>query len=377
MTVRHLRRKRAKKHRLVKQRRRRRLFRGPGPRAAPGCSPFPAVFHSEAPTASEVSRAFVDANGCQVVLNAVNIFPGWEAKHFQSIRAKGFNAIRLLIPWRTYEPARGQINLSAIDAEIAKARDAGLYVMIDPFLTDDWNKPPAWATKTHPSGCVNWAASDQIDYIHTDGKGFLQAIARRYKDNPTVVAYDLVGEPHGTNLASCLLAFYSDLIDWVREVDNDKLVVLEPGWGNNDPSFADVAQLRHRRNVIWSWHDYYAGDGDPGNVFAGYNAASMNSGHQTADGVSGYPNPGDAADFEAQAQQHIAFARRAGIALMGAGEYGINPTTANAAAWMEQKTALYQRHKLSRAWWLYTCGENFALKDANCNWREATRHLGL
>ena len=356
-----------RKKRPGRHRKRRKGFRrGPGK----NCASYPAAFHSEAPTRNEYSRAFVDPAGCQVVLDAVNIFPNWQLPHYHSIRARGFNAIRLLIPWDTYEPARGQIDLGDIDTAVANARAAGLYVMIDTFLTDHWNKPPPWAGNGDPTGCVNWESSDQIDYIHTDGKGFLQAIVRRYKDDPTVVAYDLVGEPHGTNELSCLLGFYSDLIDWVRDIDREKIVVLEPGWGNTDPSTGDPSRLRHRRNVTWSWHDYYAGDGDPGSVFAGYNQWYMNDGHQTGDGVSGYPHPGDAADFEAQTQLHIAFARRAGIALMGAGEYGINPSTDHAEAWMLQKTALYRRHGLSRAWWLYTCGENFGLKDENCNWRD-------
>jgi hypothetical protein len=292
-------------------------------------------------------------------------------EHYQSIRAKGFNAVRLLLPWRRFEPARGQIDLAQVDAAVNNARQAGLYMIIDTFLTDGWNPVPGWVGYSRPTGCVNHESHRMIDAINTDGKGYLQAIARRYKDQPTVAAYDLVGEQWGSNLNSCLLGFQSNLIDWVREIDPDKIVVLEPGWGNSDPTGADVSMLRHRRNVTWSWHDYYAGDGNAGNAFHGYNQHAMNAGNQTHNGTAGYPNPADQPDFEAQILVHVNFAKRAGIALMGAGEYGINSTAANATAWMDQKTALYQKYGLSRAWWLYTCGENFGLKDTNCNWRDS------
>ena len=134
--------------------------------------------------------------------------------------------------------------------------------------------------------------------------------------------------------------------------------------------------LRPRRNRTWSWHDYYPGDGES-SVFSGYNEFQMNDGHQTYDVVSGYPNPSDQADFEAQIRVHFRFARRARIALMGAGEYGINRNAPNAAAWIDQKTALYRKYGLSRAWWLYTCGENFGLKDEDCNWRYTADRLGV
>ena len=308
----------------------------------------------------------------------MNIFPNWTPDHYHSIRAKGFNAIRLLLPWRTFEPARGQFNFGPIDAAVANARAAGLYVIIDTFLTDGWNPVPAWTSRSRPTGCVNQPAYPMIDAINTDGQAYLQAMVSRYRNNHTVAAYDLVGEMWGSNDHSCLLGFQSNLIDWVRAIDTEKIVVLEPGWGNGDPTGADVSRLRHRRNVAWSWHDYYAGDGNSGNAFAGYNQYTMNTGNQVHDGVSGYPNPGDQADFEAQILVHVNFARRAGIALMGAGEYGINAFSANAGAWMDQKTAMYRKYGLSRAWWLYTCGENFGLKNDGCNgWRYTADRLGL
>ena len=101
----------------------------------------------------------------------------------------------------------------------------------------------------------------------------------------------------------------------------------------------------------------------------------MNAGNQVWDGVSGYPEPGDAEDFAAQVEHHSAYARRAGVPLW-IGEYGINPALENADDWVAQKTELYDRLGLGRAWWLYTCGENFGLKDASCNWRPISEALG-
>ena len=52
----------------------------------------------------------------------------------------------------------------------------------------------------------------------------------------------------------------------MREVDRDKIVITTAGWGNTEMSAAQVDPdpLAAHQNVVHSFHDYYAGDGDPG-----------------------------------------------------------------------------------------------------------------
>jgi hypothetical protein len=338
-------------------------------------APFPARLHSDAPGTvnGDVSRAFVDPAGCKVTLNGFNIFPMWtngsglafDRSHYQSIRAKGFNALRFVMPWWYYEPARGSYpHLGRLDQAIALAREAGLYVILDTVHIDGWNKPPAWTGYTASMG-----RAKEVDYVEAQAKGWIQTLARRYKDEPTVAGYDLVNEPP-TSDQNRILRAYSTMISWVREVDPNKIVLTNAGFGNSNmsPAHVDPANLKFRKNVVHTWHDYFAGDGS-GSVSVGYNQYGMNGGNQVWDATKGYPSGTDQADFEAQVKLQTDYARRAGVAVY-VGEYGIAPNARNALAWAEQKTAVYKKHGLSRTWWLYKCQDSdFAPKTASCAWK--------
>jgi hypothetical protein len=329
---------------------------------------FPLALHSEPPGAEgDVSRAFVDPDGEHVTLNAVNIFPiapdsptsGFDADDYRSIRAKGFNAVRFLLPWAVFEPEPGRFQyLEELDRSVRLARDAGLYVVMLNIIVDEWNSPPAWAT-----------GRDKIEQIATGAQAWTQELARRYRGEHAVAAYDLAAELPSTN-QNRLLRVYDRMISWVRAIDPDKILITTAGWGNSDmsPRRANAALIAGHENVVHSFHDYYAGDGNAGSVSVGYDGRGMNAGNQTWDGIGGYPQPGDQADFAAQLEHQAEYARRAGVPLW-VSEYGVNPEAPNAQEWVAQKTELYDRYGLSRAWWLYTCGENFGLKDEACSWR--------
>jgi hypothetical protein len=134
------------------------------------------------------------------------------------------------------------------------------------------------------------------------------------------------------------------------------------------PKRAHPSLLAGEKNVVHSFHDYFAGDGNPETTSLGYNRFGMLADNQTWDGATGYPNPDDRDDLAAHLEHHIEYARRLGVPVW-IGEYGVNPQAENASELMAQKTELYDRYGIGRAWWLYTCGENFGLKDENCQWR--------
>lgn len=342
--------------------------RAGGPRALVSTDDFPVPLRSEPPgSAGDVSRAFVDPDGERVLLNGVNIFPvypdpprlAFRAADYRAIREKGFNVVRFLLPWAMYEKARGRFeHLGKLDAAVRHARQAGLYVVMLNMIVDQWNRPPAWA-----------AGGDKLDRIERHGRAWTQELARRYEDEPAVAAYDLGAELPSAN-QDRVLGLYERLIGWVREIDSDKILITTAGWGNSDMSRArvDPAPLGEHRNIIYSFHDYFAGDGNPHRASAGFNEHGMVGGYQVWDGISGYPDPGDKDDLAAHLEHHIAYARRANLPMWVA-EYGIGPAAENAREWVSQKTKLYDRHGIGRAWWLYNCGDDFSLKDDSCNWR--------
>jgi len=338
--------------------------------------PFPLPLHSDPPSTvgGDVSRAFVDAEGCKVTFNGFNIVPvnrdtgavTWDDSHYQDIRRRGFNALRFVLSWKVYEPQAGKFaHVETIDRAVAAARKAGLYVIFDAIHIDRWNPPPGWVS-----------GGDEIDKVLAGGKSWIQFLAQRYKNEPTVAGYDLVNEPPSFD-QNRILKMYSTMIGWLREVDPEKVVLTNAGRGNSDmsPKSADPANLTQRRNVVHTTHDYFAGDGNTARISSGYADHGGNANNQTWNATSGYPNPSDQSDFDAQLQLQMDYARRADVAYL-IGEYGINAGAANAQEWAAQKTALYQRYGLSRLWWLYACDNRLGIKDKGCKWKGIAGALG-
>src|SRR3954453_1165821 len=134
--------------------------------APPPPAPYPAKFHTTP------AHAFVDGNGIPAKVNGFNIFPvfsdgtRWGSEHYKAIAAKGFTAVRFFMPWAYYEPTKGSFRwLDKLDAAVAAAKTAGLYVVMDFPGTDRWNKGPAWsAVTTAPAGsCVNNDPDRKLD----------------------------------------------------------------------------------------------------------------------------------------------------------------------------------------------------------------------
>ena len=55
-----------------------------------------------------------------------------------------------------------------------------------------------------------------------------------------------------------VLRIYDELITG-RSVDPAKIVLIEPTYGDTPIAGANVANLTHRDDVVWSIHDYFAG----------------------------------------------------------------------------------------------------------------------
>ena len=58
----------------------------------------------------------------------------WDQSRYDQIRAKGFNTVRMVLYWDDFEPSPGafdQTNLATLDTAIARAKAAGLWVVLD------------------------------------------------------------------------------------------------------------------------------------------------------------------------------------------------------------------------------------------------------
>lgn len=241
---------------------------------------FLAVFAVEpaapAPLDTE-GRVFVDSDGRQVLLNAINIGfthrtePGengrnWAWEHggpedFSRIKCWGFNAVRLVLFWACVEPAPGQYDaafLDAVEERLDWAANRDLFVVLD-MHQDLWGAgvpggrgAPAWALlapdAAHVAEGPVWSAayfqSPRVQKAFDafwenrpgpDGAGiqdrFAQAwrhVAARFQGHPALIGYDLYNEPFaGSPVVQAMKRMTAALAPELHEQGVD-LAGLEP-----------------------------------------------------------------------------------------------------------------------------------------------------
>lgn len=175
-----------------------------------------------------------------------------------NIKNMGMNVIRVPFGYRNFQHpdgswvknGSGNIDFSRLDWVISEAGKRGLYVIPDFHI---------WRTQRE---------NYQLISTNTDGGKQAQAqaaaiwtqIAKRYKGNSTIAAFDVINEPTGSYANMMQIALYNA----VREQDADRMIVMESmeanpgslGWNN----------------VVYSIHEY----GMMGTDF-GSNQASFNN----------------------------------------------------------------------------------------------------
>ncbi len=192
------------------------------------------VGESATPFVSINGQQFIDPEGRSMVLHGINVVnkdPGTNylghisEKEFVLFKTWGFNVVRLGIIWDGLEPEPGKYNedyLLGIDEMIQWAANHGIYVFLDMhqdlYSVEFSDGAPSWATITdgqpHETGAI-WSDSYLIspavqtafdnfwnNTLAQDSMGIQdhyinlwKHIAERYKDNPTVIGFDIMNEP--------------------------------------------------------------------------------------------------------------------------------------------------------------------------------------
>lgn len=228
---------------------------------------------------------FVDNLGRQVILNGINVVSKSKEDNYifqsgpefyQNLKNWGFNSIRLILIWDGLEPEPGKYNeeyLKEIDQRIKWAGENGLFVVLDMhqdlYSANYSDGAPAWATldegAPHLTGEV-WSDSYLISpAVHTafdnfwdnkpavDGIGLQdhyaqlwKLIAQRYKDNKTVIGFDLMNEPFPGSMAEkampMLIGAYGNFVyEQTGEIlDQFELATI---WSTTDQRMAAIQQL--------------------------------------------------------------------------------------------------------------------------------------
>jgi endoglucanase len=180
------------------------------------------------------------------------------------IKAAGFNTVRVPLHWGLFVRPGAAMDGSAdvfegpgwalLDRLVGWCRDAGLRVIVD----------------------LHAAPGGQTGVNHDDGTGFpltfyvprhrsltvalWRAIAAHYRDEPTVLGYDLLNEPISpysdeAYLNPRLEPFYREIVAAIRSVDTQHVVLLAGGqWSTSFAMFGRPFD----GNAVYTYHKFWA-----------------------------------------------------------------------------------------------------------------------
>ncbi|MFK7884119.1 MAG: cellulase family glycosylhydrolase [Phycisphaerales bacterium] len=183
-------------------------------------------------------------------------------RDFDAVANAGFNCVRIPVSHKILESDPLVIDEAGFDVlrdAMDMAAQAGLYVILD------MHSVPGGQSLDQPSGDVTkndlWtdeAAQERLAWLW-------QQVARRFKNTPNFVAYDLINEPFGdfsTDIRDELVDIADQTISAIREVDPDRLIFV-PGTIEGIRFYGDPAD-RGWTNVGFTEH-FYPGlfDGSP------------------------------------------------------------------------------------------------------------------
>jgi Cellulase (glycosyl hydrolase family 5) len=187
-----------------------------------------------------------------------------------NIVAINANVIRNAINFRQFEDNANpyvykQSGFDLLDQQIELAKEASLYTIIDLHV------PPGGLQGFVGPSARLWEQTELRDRT----KALWRAIAERYRDEMWVAAYDLINEPMPSQSPSQWASFAQELVDVIREVDTNHLLIVEqivavvdadgnyPDIDPDDPWIPKVTD----NNVMYDFHFYepieYVGQGRP------------------------------------------------------------------------------------------------------------------
>lgn len=209
-----------------------------------------------------LGRRFGDAGAAEI----------WNAFHdrwitevdFQLARALGFNFVRLPFWYRWLEDPndRSQPNeygYRYLDRAIAWAKEHGLYVMLDFHGAVGGQSP--W---DHTGELSRGELFENREFQERTCRVW-QQLAARYKDEPTVWAYDALNEPYSAKDVERWSQVHDSIYRAIRAVDPGKIIVMEDGYKLEeqpwkDDGFFPLPADMGWRQVAYSFHFYSGGD---------------------------------------------------------------------------------------------------------------------
>ncbi len=183
------------------------------------------------------NKTLPGANGSQY------LYPSQQT--FEYFAARGFNFIRLTNLWERLQPKlSGPLDptvLGYLKANIASAKAAGIKVSVEIHNFGRYTIPSSACTNQDPWGTMPNACI--IDNMYNGQKlvttadlaDFWVKMSNEFKDDDTVLAYDLMNEPHDMGTANWM-QITQDVLTAIRGNNDNKLIMI-PGDGGSSAPF--------------------------------------------------------------------------------------------------------------------------------------------
>jgi aryl-phospho-beta-D-glucosidase BglC (GH1 family) len=193
----------------------------------------------------------------------------YQEKHFTMLSEIGFNVVRVNLTYRIFEDNANpgewkQSGWDLLDQLVQWGKNNGIYLILDMHVA------PGGAGISACMGC-GFRTWDEAPY-QLRFRALWREIARRYASEPQIAAFDLLNEPVPTETAAQWPALAQTLIDAIREVDSNHMILMESvNWifDRNDTSplaELDEATLRsfqslvNDANTLYDFHFYIPGN---------------------------------------------------------------------------------------------------------------------
>ncbi|HKK45603.1 MAG TPA: glycoside hydrolase family 5 protein [Balneolaceae bacterium] len=174
------------------------------------------------------------------------------------IKKIGMNSVRVPINYRVLTPERHpdvwlESGFDHLDQIIKWCRQEGIYVILDMHaapggqtgenIDDGWGYPYLFKSPESQQRTIKiW-----------------EKLAKRYKDDPTVLGYDLLNEPIPTfegydKLNRYLVPLYKRITKAIRKIDSNHVIIVEGAqWAGNFKIFGKPFD----DNMMYSFHKYW------------------------------------------------------------------------------------------------------------------------
>ncbi len=179
---------------------------------------------------------------------------------FQLVRTLGFNFVRIPFWYLWFESDSrpyeySDYGFTYLDKAVQWARNQGIYVMLD------FHGAPGGQSPWDHTGELSRAEFFTNEAYQKRVYALWKAVAARYRDNPTVFAYDALNEPFSAKGCEDWTRVHDGIYKAIREADPQTLIIMEEGYKLEEEPwktkgfFPDPKAMKWE-NVVYSFHFY-------------------------------------------------------------------------------------------------------------------------